>query len=149
MVSTDLFHIVYCSRNRTAAQQGYPAAEMQEILAASRANNAREGVTGALLYSEGCFVQVLEGMLEAVQRTFGRIQCDPRHGDVIVLRAGPIQERLFAAWDMALADPTVPAKARVSISALLAQPDEAAGVEVVALLEGLVRREAEWVHAAE
>ncbi len=146
-MNTDLFRLVYCSRNMIPAQQGGPAVEVGQILDASRLNNARDGVTGALLYSDGCFAQVLEGGLDAVQRTFERIQCDKRHGDVIVLQAGPADGRLFGMWNMALAETADPAKASAALSRALAQSDTGVGrgADVVSLLDGLVRRQAEWV----
>ncbi len=146
-MNTDLFRLVYCSRNMIPAQQGDPAIEVEQILDASRANNAREGVTGALLYSDGCFAQVLEGGLDAVQRTFERIQCDPRHGEVIMLQAGHADGRLFGAWDMALAETADPAKASATLSRALARSgtDAGRGADVVSLLDSLVRHQAEWV----
>ncbi len=147
-MTTDLFRLVYCSRNTIPAQGGDAAAEVASILAASRANNARDGVTGALLYSAGCFAQVLEGSLSAVQRTFERIQRDPRHGDVIVLEARRAEARIFGMWDMALAETADPAKAKAILGQALAEPNGDAGTTVVALLDGLVRREGDWAHAA-
>ena len=143
-MNTDLFRLVYCSRNTIADQQGDPATQVATILATSRANNARDGVTGALLYSEGCFAQVLEGGLSAVERTFERIQCDQRHSDVVMLQAGYADGRLFGVWDMALAETADPAKASAVLSRALARSNDNVGADVVALLNGLVRREAEW-----
>lgn len=147
-MSTDLFRVVYCSRNSVPAAQGDPQAEVARILATSRANNARDGVTGALLYSNGCFAQVLEGKLAAVQRTFERIQRDPRHRDVIMLEATHIQVQLFGAWDMALAEHAEPAKAMAILSRVLATPNDDAGATVVSLLDNLVRHEGDWAMAA-
>jgi len=147
-MTTDLFRLVYCSRNTISADKGDPAAEVAEILAVSRANNARDGVTGALLYSEGCFAQVLEGDLDVVQRTFERIQRDMRHGDVIVLEARRAETRMFGMWDMALAEPADPIKAKAILGRALAAPNGDAGTTVVALLDGLVRREGDWANAA-
>jgi hypothetical protein len=149
-MSNELFRLVYCSRNTIIGQQRDPAVEVGSILAASRSNNARDGVTGALLYSDGCFAQALEGELDAVQRTFERIQCDPRHGDVIVLQAGRAIGRLFGAWSMALAEAADPAKASATLTRALAQQnaDAGMGADVVALLEGLVRRQGDWAHAS-
>ena len=147
-MSSDLFRLVYCSRNTIPDHQGDTAAEVSSILAVSRANNARDGVTGALLYSEGCFAQVLEGELGTVERTFERIQCDPRHGNVVVLEARHVEQRLFGAWDMALAKCADPAKARATLGRALAEPNGDAGETVLALLNGLVRREADWVQPA-
>ncbi len=147
-MSTALFRLVYCSRNTIPDQQGDATTEISAILAASRANNARDGVTGALLYSEGCFAQVLEGELGTVQQTFERIQCDMRHGDVVVLEAKNVEQRLFGEWDMALAECADPAKTRATLGHALAQPNGDAGLTVVALLDGLVRRQADWAQAA-
>ena len=149
-MSNELFRLVYCSRNKIIGQQADPSVEVENILAASRTNNARDGVTGALLYSDGCFAQALEGGLDAVQRTFERIQCDPRHGDVIVLQAGRATGRLFGAWSMALAEAADPAKASATLTRALAHQDadEGTGADVVALLDGLVRRHVDWAHAS-
>ncbi len=149
-MNNELFRLVYCSRNTIIGQQRDPSAEVASILAASRANNARDGVTGALLYSDGCFAQTLEGELETVQRTFERIQCDPRHGEVIVLQAGRATGRLFGAWSMALAEAADPAKASATLTRALAQQsaDAGMGADVVALLNGLVRREGDWAHTS-
>ena len=147
-MSDTLFRLVYCSRNTIPAGPG-DAAAVASILAASRANNARDGVTGALLYSDGCFAQVLEGGLAAVQHTFERIQRDPRHNDLVVLEARPAEARLFGAWDMALAEAADPARARAILGQALAEPGGDAGTTVVALLDGLVRRGGDWALAAE
>ncbi|MEE2915447.1 MAG: BLUF domain-containing protein, partial [Pseudomonadota bacterium] len=49
------------------------------VLAVSRRNNARDGITG-LLYADGRrFLQVLEGERAAVERAYQRIAADPRH----------------------------------------------------------------------
>lgn len=147
-MTTDLFRLVYCSRNTISADRSDSVAEIAEILAVSRANNARDGVTGALLYSDGCFAQVLEGDLGMVQRTFERIQRDTRHGDVIVLEARRAEARIFGMWDMALAEPEDPIRARAVIGLALAEPNGDAGITIVALLDGLVRRERDWASAA-
>ena len=127
---------------------GDAAAEVASILAASRVNNARDGVTGALLYSDGCFAQVLEGGLSVVQRTFERIQRDARHSNVVVLEARRAEARIFGMWDMALAEAADPAKAKAILGRALTEPNGDAGTTVVALLGGLVSREGDWAHTA-
>ncbi|HEY0418543.1 MAG TPA: BLUF domain-containing protein, partial [Acetobacteraceae bacterium] len=77
--------------------------ELPRILDAARRWNLAQGITGALLFSADGFVQVLEGPMAAVERTFERIQCDPRHADVVVLEAGTLPARDFAGWSMAYA----------------------------------------------
>lgn len=72
---------------------------LQSILAVSRINNAKHGITGILLYLEGGFLQVLEGEGAAVADTLDRIHKDPRHWNTMVLldREAP---RVFTEWSM-------------------------------------------------
>jgi hypothetical protein len=53
-----------------------------------------------LVYNEGCFIQVLEGPVEAVTQTFHQIQQDPRHSQCIILLRQEINERAFEGWSM-------------------------------------------------
>lgn len=129
-MSEGLYRIVYCSRNRT--ETGIE--EFGRILAISRINNARDGVTGALLFSDGSFAQVLEGSLAMLERTFERIQCDPCHAGVTVLQFGPAENRVFAEWSMAEA-------------ATLRTEADGAAAEALDMLRQLVSREAEWAMA--
>ena len=101
---TQLYRVLYCSRNcLTGVPATYPN-EIRGILATSRKNNARDGVTGGLLFSEGCFAQVLEGPLKMIEGAFERIQCDGRHRKVTVLQSGSIAARDFPNWSMAYTD---------------------------------------------
>jgi len=60
-------------------------AELKQLLRKSQANNLVNDVTGLLLYSKGCFVQVIEGKIEDVDNTFARINKDKRHKNIIKL----------------------------------------------------------------
>ena len=100
-MSRDLCRLVYNSRNRVAGAPTAMDETIRGILAVSRVNNARVGVTGALMFNAGCFAQVLEGPSEAVETTFERIQQDERHGEVSLLALEPVEERLFTDWSMA------------------------------------------------
>jgi hypothetical protein len=102
-MNTAVYRIVYCSRNQIIGTPEEIEAEIQLILASSRKNNASAGVTGALLFNQGLFAQVLEGSLEGVERIFEKIQRDPRHSDVTVLQNGTAGHRDFAEWSMAFA----------------------------------------------
>lgn len=91
-----MIQIVYISTARGAVGH-----ERANILAASRRNNARNGITG-LLFDDGVrFLQVLEGDAEKVDATFQRIKADPRHRAVVVLSRRPIDAREFGDWAMA------------------------------------------------
>jgi blue light- and temperature-responsive anti-repressor len=98
---TELYRLVYTSRNLLTGAEEVRAAAVAEILATSQKNNARVGVSGALLFNGGSFAQVLEGPRPVVERTFERIQRDPRHSDVNVLQCEPVAKRGFANWSMA------------------------------------------------
>ena len=132
---SDLFRIVYCSRNMIGAAD--PEAELQSILQSARANNAAQGVTGALLYNDGIFAQVLEGPFDAVQTVFERIQCDPRHDYVIVLQAASVIDRHFDGWAMAQAEPSDPAAAKSLLTRVLAS-EKPGHNEVLSLLDRVV-----------
>ena len=98
---TEAVHrLVYYSRNRLVGGADAVARDFMGILAKSQVNNARVGVTGALMFNAGCFAQVLEGPLAAVEATFERIQRDERHGEVNLLALQPIARRAFPDWSM-------------------------------------------------
>ena len=101
-----LIRITYVSRTvdagfaRGADRPEGAASEVESILAVSRRNNARVGVTGALIFNRSTFGQVLEGPEEAVDETYARIEADPRHRDVEVLDLRSVEERGFGDWSM-------------------------------------------------
>ena len=85
---------------------GPPAADsLAQILAASHRNNAATGITGALLYADGNFLQVLEGDAEAVSKTFARVSRDPRHRGVIKMIDRTVAARSYPDWAMGLVKP--------------------------------------------
>lgn len=74
--------------------------ELQQILVKSQVNNAVNDLTGMLLYSDGTFVQVLEGNDDKVNDTYLKVAKDPRHKNIIKLVEGDLRERNFANWYM-------------------------------------------------
>ncbi len=107
-----LARLVYYSRNRIAKEPELLAMEIRQILEASRANNARVGVTGALMFNAGCFSQVLEGPQGAVEAVFERIQQDQRHGDVSLLEVKTVDARAFESWSMGFVGASIEDAAR-------------------------------------
>ena len=105
-MSDPVFRLVYYSRNRLGGRPEDLPAQVEQILVASQANNARVGVTGALMFNRGCFAQVLEGSQSAVETTFERIQQDERHGEVSLLSFGTVEARGFPNWSMAYVSST-------------------------------------------
>ena len=91
-----LVRLMYASRAVPAVDQE----ELIAILRKSKANNPSLGVTGVLCFSEGIFLQVLEGGRSAVNKLYNRIAGDSRHNDVTLLCYEEIGERSFAGWSM-------------------------------------------------
>jgi hypothetical protein len=85
------------------ASRAVPAVDQDELIAIlrkSKANNPALGVTGVLCFSEGIFLQVLEGGRGAVNKLYNRIASDARHTQVELLSYEEIGERRFAGWSM-------------------------------------------------
>lgn len=80
------------------------AVDLLEILRQSRENNAREGITGLLVYKKHYFCQYIEGRREAIDRLYERIQLDSRHRTPFVIDSGTLEKRLFPDWTMGYAD---------------------------------------------
>ncbi len=70
-----LERIVYVSR----VAPGVDLAEVEAMVRTARTRNGPEGVSGALLYLDNFFAQVLEGAADQVEAVFARIARDPRH----------------------------------------------------------------------
>ena len=91
-----LVRLMYASRAVPTVNQD----ELVAILRKSKANNPAIGVTGVLCFSEGIFLQALEGGRGAVNQLYNRIVSDPRHSQVELLCYEEIGERRFAGWSM-------------------------------------------------
>jgi len=96
-----LFRLIYYSRMAAVdTDDPHRRADLKSILEAAKRNNMANGVTGALLFNQIYFAQVLEGDRKAVTETFCRIAKDPRHTDHVILEARAISQRRFADWSM-------------------------------------------------
>jgi hypothetical protein len=96
-----LIRYIYKSASTQAS-----AAMWKSILAQSRKNNPRLGITGALFFDGQQYLQVLEGNSEHVDQLFLKISNDPRHEDVELLAREKISARLFTDWSMGFAGPS-------------------------------------------
>lgn len=108
------YQVIYSSASSTPMQRE----DLEDILERAQASNAASGITGALVYVDECFLQVLEGSAEAVQTLMAKISTDLRHETVTVLQAQAVPARCFADWQMAY------------VSATAAQVAEWAGLNV-------------------
>jgi len=98
-----LTRLVYHSENHLGANGDRMIPKLNAIMDASVRNNARNAVTGALLFDTLWFLQILEGDRDAVSATLRRIIADERHSDVTIMDARPVAERRFERWSMGLA----------------------------------------------
>ena len=112
-MTDELYRLVYYSRNAMSGDADTLAAAIGSILAKSKRNNERVGVTGALMFNAGCFAQVLEGPRGEVETVFERIQQDDRHGDVSLLAFDPAAARAFENWSMGFVGASVEDAARL------------------------------------
>ena len=96
-----LYRLVYCSRNLIAGSPDEIDQAIQDILSVARLKNAQLGITGALMFNSGCFLQTLEGMHDPLMELFKHIERDNRHDEVSILTCEPIAERAFGNWSMA------------------------------------------------
>jgi len=95
LLDASVYQLVYHSH----ATRRPTEVDLQGLLAWSRHYNAEHGITGLLLYSDGRYVQLLEGPEAAVSDLYAHIQRDARHDQVVMVSAGPGPRR-FAEWDM-------------------------------------------------
>lgn len=91
-----LTQLIYASR-----PFGFSAGVLDDILTVSRFNNARDGITGALICRGDLYVQLIEGPDAAIAATYARIVADTdRHVDVQPLISHSVSERMFPKWAM-------------------------------------------------
>ena len=117
-----------------------PAIEINDILTASRRNNLKVSVTGALLFKSILFAQVLEGPLDGFEKILEQIQPDLRQSDLTVLDSRLIETRDFPIWSIAVAgaeSEVSDSQIAATLNAAVADPS-AAGKQVLTLLPDLV-----------
>jgi hypothetical protein len=78
--------------------------ELADLLAVSRENNKKRGITGMLLYRGGDFMQVIEGPAASIEALLKSLARDNRHTGMIILKKTVITERQFTGWQMAFRD---------------------------------------------
>jgi hypothetical protein len=97
-VSNDpsIYRLIYVS----VACAGMTICGFQEIADQANQKNAKADVTGLLIFSQGEFLQVLEGPKPAVEATYDRISGDPRHSRSAVLKREFADDRSYPDWKM-------------------------------------------------
>jgi hypothetical protein len=99
-----LIRVVYQSTSLISRMEGAFRAELASILESCARRNPALGVTGALIYERGRWVQLLEGPPASVDALLDAIEVDIRHGMFQILWRTPAETRLFEQWSMAFMD---------------------------------------------
>lgn len=73
---------------------------LDEIMAKSLKNNAKNGITGVLCFGDGLFFQYIEGHKAQIDALYQQIVADRRHHKVQLLQSGDRADRDFADWSM-------------------------------------------------
>jgi len=79
--------------------------DLDDVLTASRRNNALMGITGLLLFIDGGFLQILEGEERAVRELYTRLGNDPRHSNPRLMLDREVAVRAFPEWNMGFERP--------------------------------------------
>jgi len=96
------YQIMYSSQ----AAKPMTAAGLEEILADARTGNQARNVTGALVYVDGVFFQIIEGDKDVVYNLMTNIASDSRHHSVTIIYESEVDVRAFESWSMAYLSPT-------------------------------------------
>lgn len=99
-----LQRLSYFSKNLLRGPFWRVRAELDQLLERARVRNRYFRITGALLFNDDCFAQVLEGEAEDLDFVFHSIQADSRHCNVTLLQREAISERAFGDWAMDFID---------------------------------------------
>ncbi len=91
-----MYEITYCS----TANPNLSAEDLSDILETAQSFNAKNNITGCLLYYNQEFIQILEGEKEIIKELYSHISKDKRHTDLILLAEGKKQDRVFYDWSM-------------------------------------------------
>jgi hypothetical protein len=90
--------VVYISQ----ATGAFTASELNELVEVSRRNNKKHGITGAMLYVENAFIQVIEGEDTAIGQLLDKLRTDTRHRNIRILSDKLAQVRNFQNWSMGI-----------------------------------------------
>jgi len=91
------YQIIYSSDSSIPMQ----ADDLEDLLEQARERNAERGITGALVYVDGVFLQILEGEAATIKALMAKIVIDLRHEAVTVLQEGEVPAPRFSDWTMA------------------------------------------------
>jgi hypothetical protein len=128
--------------SRAALRTDTDGSGIEDILAVARPRNQSLGVTGALIFTNDNFAQLLEGPADAIDQLMISIGRDPRHKDVRTVREEKDVTRRFEGWHMAYNGSSMFVARHVRVlAASFDAPSEAHTARLMALMISLSRGE--------
>ncbi|MBO0357861.1 BLUF domain-containing protein [Hymenobacter sp. BT186] len=91
-----MHHIIYMSRGVRPMNEE----ELLTLLEQARRENERQGITGALVYGDGQFMQIIEGEESVLAALYAKLLQDSWHINVVKLADKQIGQRSFQDWSM-------------------------------------------------
>lgn len=82
------------------AVPGVQSDEIEDLRGVSQRNNARDFITGVLMFNGAAFVHAIEGPVGAVDGLVMRIASDRRHCEMEIRDERLLSKRIFSAWTM-------------------------------------------------
>lgn len=86
----------------SGATRDFSEEELRDIAKQASCNNVRQGITGALLFIQNSFVQVIEGRDTDIRVLLDTLEKDARHHNIRVILDRSVQHRDFEDWSMGL-----------------------------------------------
>lgn len=80
--------------------------DLEQILTDARSGNEARNVTGALVYVDGVFFQILEGDKDVLNALMANISRDTRHHSVKIFYQAEVDRPAFGSWRMACLCPS-------------------------------------------
>jgi len=84
------------------ATDNFSASDLRELVESAARNNKKRDITGALLFTDGCFIQVIEGGERPMKELLSKLDSDPRHYDIRIISDHLDESRYFSDWSMGL-----------------------------------------------
>lgn len=80
--------------------------EVARILEQAQRNNARKGITGALVINDDYFLQVIEGARPAINQLLRGLVQDSRHLELRIVECREVEQRRWSKWSMKYLTPS-------------------------------------------
>lgn len=93
---------IACLTYKSVATASPSAGDLDLLVNRARARNRSLGITGLLMFEDGCFIQSLEGPPQSLETLWSSIKRDARHDHIEVLSEHIAAARLFSDWDLLL-----------------------------------------------